>query len=322
MNLHKSRVLFLLEFLSKLHSMKQTLRNIIMLIIAASLLSVTSCSKNREKSADTNTEDSKIEIMASFYPLYIMLLNITQDVEGVEVSMLAPADTGCLHDYQLTTRDMKKLEKCSILVVNGAGMEDFLDKALEIKKDSTIIASEGFPLFEENAHIWVSPKGTVFEIQNITDGLCRLDSNNAESYRKNAESYIQKITALSEYMHSELDGFAGTKIITFHEAFPYFASEFNLELSAVIERDAGTEPSPKELKELISLIKDVKAQGGNLALFAEPQYSSSAASVISSETGLTVAELDPSVTGTPDKDSYINAMKENTKILKEMLSVK
>lgn len=314
--------MFLLGFLSKLLSMKHILNNFFILIVAISFISFTSCNNSKQKSDNTVSENTKVEIMASFYPLYIMLLNITEGIDNVEISMLAPQDTGCLHDYQLTTRDMKKLEKCSILVVNGAGMEDFLDKALNIKNDSTIIASEGFTLYKENAHIWVSPKGAIYEINNITEGLCKLDSKNAESYRKNADSYIAKISELSSYMHNELDKYAGTKIITFHEAFPYFASEFNLELSAVIERDAGTEPSPKELKELISLIKEIKSEDGKLALFAEPQYSSSAASVIANETGLVVCELDPAVTGNPNKDSYINAMKENTKALKEIFSAK
>lgn len=320
MNLGKSKCLFYIEFLGKLHAMKHTLRNFFIVFLAGTFIFSTSCSGKKQSTKTETTQDSSIEIMASFYPLYVMLLNITENIPDVKISMLAPANTGCLHDYQLTTRDMKNLEKCDILVVNGAGMEDFLEKALELKKDSTIIAAEGYELFEDNAHIWVSPKGAIYEIQRITEGLCRLNAKNEKLYKENAENYINRINDLNNEMHNQLDEFNGTKIITFHEAFPYFASEFGLELAAVIERDAGTEPSPKELKELIALIKNIQKQGGKLALFAEPQYSSSAASVISSETGLTVAELDPSVTGNLEKDSYINTMKENTKILKEMLS--
>jgi len=280
-------------------------------LLALTLLS--SCTKKQP------SNDESTKIMATFYPLYIMLQNITEGADNVQISMLAPPNTGCLHDYQLTTKDMKALENCDILVANGAGMEDFLDKAIQLKKDSLIIAGEGYPLVEDNAHIWVSPKGAIYQVTKITEGLKQYDKANADLYQKNCDSYIAKLTELSDEMHQALDKYKGSSVITFHEAFPYFADEFNLNLVAVIERDAGTEPSAKELNDLIKLIKQSQAQNGKIALFAEPQYSSSAAEVISNETGLSVGELDPAVTGIIDKNAYIDAMKNNISILENHL---
>lgn len=292
--------------------MKSSLKTI--LLTALLILAVfTGCSRQQH-----HTENSK-KIMATFYPLYIMLENITEGASNVTLSMLAPPNTGCLHDYQLTTKDMKALEHCDILVANGAGMEDFLDKALEIKKDSTIIASEDYPLVGGNAHVWVSPSGAIYQVNKIAHELAEFDSDNAQLYLSNAESYINKLKLLSDEMHERLDRFEGTKVITFHEAFPYFASEFNLDLVAVIERDAGTEPSAKELNDLINVIKNAQKDNGKVALFAEPQYSSSAAQVIAEETGLSIGELDPCVTGSLDKDSYLNAMEKNITVLEELL---
>lgn len=262
----------------------------------------------------------KLKITATFHPLYIMLENITENVPGVEISMLAPANTGCLHDYELTTRDMKTITGCDILVANGAGMESFLEKALSMKKGAVILAADGFQLTDDNAHVWVSPAGAVYEVQRIAAGLEKLDSAHAAMYKKNADAYIAELQALSADMHKALDGFAGSRIITFHEAFPYFASEFRLQIASVIEREPGTIPSAKELAELIAQIKKVQKAGGGISLFAEPQYASSAADVIARETGLTVYELDPGVTGSLDKDSYINAMKQNTVVLQKALA--
>lgn len=276
-------------------------------------LVLTGCSKSQEKS------DNTTKITATFYPLYIMLENITEGADNISLSMLAPANTGCLHDYQLTTRDMKALENCDILVANGAGMEDFLDKALQIKKDTTIIASHGYPLVQDNAHVWVSPKGAIYQVQQITEGLCTYDSKNSSIYIANCNKYVAELEALSNEMHSTLDAFKGSKVITFHEAFPYFADEFELDTVAVIEREAGTEPSAKELNDMIKLIKEEQKANGKIALFAEPQYSSSSAEVISKETGLTVGELDPGVTGSLDKDSYLKAMRANLKVLEKLL---
>lgn len=237
----------------------------------------------------------------------------------MELSTLAPANTGCLHDYQLTTKDMKAIESCDILVANGAGMEDFLEKALSIKQDRMIVAADGYQLVDDNAHVWVSPAGALYEVQHIAEGLEKLDSAHSDLYKKNADAYAAKLTALEKEMHESLDQFAGTKVITFHEAFPYFTAEFKLNAVAVIERDAGTEPSARELADLITTIKEAQAGGEKIALFAEPQYPAGAAEIISKETGLTVGELDPAVTGDMDKDAYINAMKNNESVLKKML---
>ncbi len=273
-------------------------------------------SKHSETVENTN-ENEKLNITATFYPLYIMLLNITDGVENINLNLLAPADTGCLHDYQLTTKDMTAIQNADILIANGAGMEDFLEKALSTKKNQTIVAAEGYELVDNNAHIWVSPEGAIYEVQKITDGLSALDSNNSEKYQNNAKAYIEKLEKIASEMHEKLNVYEGRSIITFHEAFPYFADEFKLNLAAVIEREAGTSPSAKELQELIELVNKTNANGQKCILFAEPQYSSEAANVIAKETGCKVYELDPAVTGKLEKDSYIEAMKNNMNILLE-----
>lgn len=293
--------------------------------MAAAIFLLSSCSPKKATAVQpNNTDTNTIKITATFYPLYVSLLNITDGVEGIELSLLAPPDTGCLHDYQLTTKDMKKIENSNILVANGAGMEDFIEKILETKKDSLIIASEGFELTDNNSHVWVSPEGAIHQTQRIVEGLSHLDPSNATKYVMNGNAYLLKLQNLRNHMHSILDEYSGKKIVTFHEAFPYFASEFNLEIASVIEREPGEAPGPKELKEQISEINSIISGGNKIALFAEPQYSSSAAEIIAKETGLKVYELDPCVTGNLKseyiKDSYITAMKKNAEVLKEALA--
>lgn len=268
----------------------------------------------------TASQKPAVKITATFHPLYIMLENLTENVPGVSISMLAPPNTGCLHDYELTTKDMKAITDCDILIANGAGMETFLEKALSMKNGAVIVAAEGFTLTDNNPHIWVSPAGAIYEVKQIAAGLEKLDSSHSDLYRKNADSYVKKLEALSAEMHEALDSFAGSRIITFHEAFPYFASEFHLQIVSVVEREPGTIPNAKELAELIAMIKKIRQSNTHISLFAEPQYASSAAEVIASETGLNVYELDPGVTGSLDKDSYIHAMEGNLMVLKKALS--
>src|SRR5574344_203359 len=146
--------------------------------LTAAVLLFSSCTK-RTAAVPAKEEDS-VKITATFYPLYIMLLNITDGIPGVTLSMIAPANTGCLHDYQLTTRDMKAIESCDILVANGAGMEDFLEKALSVKKDRMIVAAEGYQLVNDNAHVSLSPSAALYEVQKLAARLESLDSPRAD----------------------------------------------------------------------------------------------------------------------------------------------
>lgn len=305
-------------FIQKEVKMKKTyiLKKIIILALTLSLL--TSCSnKNKNISQKNGTGENTVKITATFYPLYIMLMNLTENVSGTEIAMLAPSNTGCLHDYTLSTRDMKKINSSDIIVVNGAGMEDFIDKILSVKEGRIITAAKDIPLIEENPHVWVSPVNYILMLKNITDGLKEIDKKNASLYQENYLTYSKKISDLVLDMHTQLKDIKGKKVITFHEAFPYFVNEFNLDCVQVIERETGQAPSAKELNNLISLIREEITAESKPALFAEPQYSSSAAQIIAKETGLKVYMLDPAVNGKIDKDAYIDAMKQNTKILKE-----
>jgi len=266
------------------------------------------------------SEAKDIKIVASFYPMYIMAKNVAKDVPGVSVQNLTPPLTGCLHDYTVTTNDMKKLADAQVFVANGAGMESFLDKILAGHPNIKIIElAGGIPLIKgagnegDNPHLWVSISNTIIQVKNLGKAMEEFDPGHKELYVKNTANYVAKLEALRQKMHYELAPYKGRSIITFHEAFPYFAQEFGFNIAAVVEREPGSEPSAKELAETIELIK----KSGIVALFSEPQYPSSAAQAIARETGAKVYVLDPAVTGPDDYDAYINIMEKNSAVLKK-----
>ncbi|HIU64511.1 MAG TPA: zinc ABC transporter substrate-binding protein [Candidatus Avacidaminococcus intestinavium] len=281
-------------------------------------------------------EKARLKIVTSFYPMYIETINITRGVPGVEVLNMTKPQTGCLHDYQLVPEDLKTLETADVFVINGAGMENFLDKVIkqnaqlkviEASKDISLLMegahehnSEHKHTHEEvaNPHVWVSVSNAILQVQNIGAQMAVLDPEYAEQYQKNTAAYVQKLVALKTEMHEELANITAKDIITFHEAFPYFAREFDLNLVAVIEREPGSEPTPQELKATIEKVKALKVK----ALFTEPQYSAKSAQALSEATGAKVYVLDPAVTGDATKDSYddyLVIMKKNAKTLKEAL---
>lgn len=270
--------------------------------------------------APRQAEEPRFRVVTSFYPMYIMALNITDGIEGVQVDNMAGQQAGCLHDYQLQSKDMKNLEKADVFVINGAGMESFLEKVTDQLPDLAVVnAGEGIPLLEEdgeeNPHLWVSITNCIQQVKNISEGLAQADDQNAERYRENAQDYVAKLTLLRAKMHSELDDLPNRDIITFHEAFPYFAQEFDLDIVRVVNREPDSQPNAKELAETIRMIKE----SGVKAVFAEPQYPQSAADIVAAESGAKVYVLDPAVTGEDNRDAYLDAMEQNLEVLKEAL---
>lgn len=307
--------------------MKTKLTKILTIVFAASML-LTGCNNSAE-SNNSIESNNKLTIVTSFYPMYISTLNIVKDIPDVEVINMTAPQTGCLHDYSLSTKDLKTLSSADIFVINGAGMESFLDDVIDEYSDLKIIeASNGISLIEDtdhdehehdvNPHVWVSISKNIEEVSNIAKELSAFDPNHASEYEANADAYIAKLENLRTEMHAALDNVNNKDIITFHEAFPYFAEEFNLNIAGVIEVEPDSEPSAKEVENIISIINEKNIK----ALFTEPQYSSKIADTIAKETGASIYTLDPIVTGDVNEDAYddyIVKMQENLNTLKEAL---
>lgn len=306
----------------------------ILIILTLVILSITGCSSNtndNNKSGNSKDKEDSIKVVTSFYPMYLLASNVVKDIDNVELINMTNSATGCLHDYSLTTDNIKLLEDCDVFIINGAGMESFLDKVLEQKPDLKIIdTSEGIELIksdyeeesddhdhdhdeEYNPHVWLSVENAIKQVENIENKLIEYNSINKDKYSQNARKYIEQLSNLDNKIHSELDNIKNKNIVTFHEAFPYFAKEYGLNIVGVVQREAGSEPSAKELQETIEKIKklDVKA------ICVEPQYSTKAAETISKETNVKVYTLDPIVTEESKNSSYIDIMNKNLETLKE-----
>ena len=268
-------------------------------------------------------------IVTSFYPMYVFTQNVAANVPGVSVVNMADQNVGCLHDYQLQTQDMVKIEGAAALVINGGGMEQFMDKVASLRDDLPVIdASAGIEMLCEdeghdhdhghegevlNAHVWLDPKLAIAQVSNIAEGLAAADPDNADAYRANAEGYIAKLTALDEEIRTQLAPLAGTDIITFHEAFTYFANAYGLHVAGVIAQEPGQEPSTRDIAQTCDLVSEL----GVKALFVEPQDPPNAAETIARETGAAIYTLDPIVSGDGSVESYEDIMRENARVLTE-----
>ncbi len=262
-------------------------------------------------------------VTATFYPLYLALINIAKDVPGVEAACMAPPQAGCLHEYQMTTADRRLLADSDLIIRNGAGLEAFLMILMPELEPRLVDASAGIALLldehgEENPHVWVSVSGMIDQVKNILEGLERADPAHADLYRQNAQDYIGELEALKAELTEMLAPISGRPIVTFHAAFAYWAAEFSVRVAATIESEHGGAPSGKELAELADVIQ----MEGVRALFAEPQYTDAAVNILSKETGVPVYTLDPIVSGEAnpaDYGAYMRIARANAETIREAL---
>ena len=278
-------------------------------------------------------EKTGLSVVASFYPVWVMAANVTEGVEGVELTLLTQEDTGCLHNYQLLPQDMKTLDGADVLLLNGAGMEGFIEDAAASFSELTMVnTSDGLSLIgsEEhdhthghehehdlsvNPHVWLDVDNAIAQTKAITDALKAALPEQEEKIEKNAETYIARLESLKAEMTEILAPVQGAQLVTSHDAFAYFASAFDLEIAAVIQQDEETDPSAAHIGEIC----DLMAKNGIPAVFVQPDTASSAPKTIAQEVGAELVILDPVTGGTLDAKSYETAQLANAKAIAEVL---
>ncbi len=285
--------------------------------------------------AASPTEVSPKNILVTTFPIYQITRNVVAGAENINLDLMLPANLGCPHDYALSPLEMQKIESADVLVVNGLGMEGFLENALrKAKTGITVIdSSAGIDQLiavhdshedhdpkecdhghhgEYNPHLFTSPLMAALITENIAAELARIDDPNAAAYNKNGREYAENLRILANAMKTALGRIPNNKVVEPHGAFDYLARDIGLEIVAEMQ----PEGSSLSASELLTLLETVK-HDNPAVIIAEPQYPERTGLVLSQETGLPIIRLDP-VTGGPDDaglDYYETVMRENMRIL-------
>ena len=293
---------------------KKAISILILIVMVVILLVYGAINSNKTKQSD-----GKIRILTSFYPIYIMTLNITNGVNNVEVSNMADKLNGCIHDYTLTTTDLKKFETANIFIENGAGLESFTDKIVNSYKDLKVIyAAQNVTNFiysddnESNSHIWLSIENYKNEVQTIASKLSEIDEANSGLYNANANQYIEKLNELqSKFKQLDL---SNKKAICLDESLEYLLKENNID-ETLIETDHDQASISAELiKETISKMNSEEIK----AIFIDKNDSDKLAKALQNETGAKIYVLNSGMNGEKNLNSYIDLMNQNYEILKDL----
>ena len=266
------------------------------------------------------------QIAATTLPVWEFATRLCEGT-GISVTRLVTESVSCLHDYTLQVGQMRAIEAADLVIISGAGLEEFLHDALH-NTDTIVDASVGIELIcpeedhdhahdshghhhESDPHIWLSPAHAAAMAKNICVELTTQYPMYADVFEANLAELLTDLDTLDAYGQEQLSSLSSRDIITFHDGFAYFADHFGLHILRAVEEESGSEASAAELIELIQEVEDHDLP----AIFIEANGADAAAQTISAETGAKVYILDMAMAG----NSYFDAMYHNINTLKEAL---
>ena len=289
----------------------------IAVIIPLSSIAVYGTNSNQQF---TTTDSSKLQVISSFYTLHEFSQNVGQ--EKIDVTLLVPVGVEP-HDWGPTIKDVQRMQKSDLIIINGIGFENWVDNLKEIDYQGVIVdTSNG--ILEKNLskeqipssgdpHIWLNPVYAKIQVQNIANAFSNLDPKNQQYYQSNAEKYIEELELLDLKIRNKLSN-CNHDFVAFHDAFSYFAYEYNLNQHTIISsNDPHGEATAKTLENVISTAKELNIK----VIFSEENVNPRTSEIIANEIDgkvLVLSPLEVSSDGT-----YISKMIENLNNLKEAL---
>lgn len=279
----------------------------------------------------TFSDDGRLKVMASFYPMY----DFAQKVGGdkVEVKDMVPAGTEP-HDWEPAATDIRNLEDADVFVYNGADLEHWAEDVLATLENQKLIvteASDGVELLDgegdhahgdngKDPHVWLDPLRAKKEMENIRDDFCQADPKNRDYYEGNYEKYAREFDELDQEFREKLADAKSRDIIVAHEAFGYLCNAYDLKQLAIEGLTPDSEPDPAKMQEVIEYAKEFDIH----TIFFEELASPKVAKTVAKEVDAVTAVLNP-IEGLSDEDiqageDYFSVMRKNLAALQKALN--
>ncbi|MBI2459378.1 MAG: zinc ABC transporter substrate-binding protein [Parcubacteria group bacterium] len=262
----------------------------------------------------------KLQVAASFYPLYFFSRQIGGDKAEVANIMPAGAEP---HDYEPTALDLAKLENSRLIILNGNGLEawgDNLKKIIDHKKTKIItVETELDATANVDPHVWLSPPLAKNMVDKIAQGFEQTDPLNKDYYEANVKALKDKLNSLDMAYKQTLSNCSQKNIIASHAAFGYLAKAYGFNQRAITGLTPDIEPTPAQLVDITKFARDNQIK----YIFFESLASPKLAQTVAREIGADTLELNP-LEGLSQEElaqgkNYFSIMQDNLTNLKTAL---
>jgi ABC-type Zn uptake system ZnuABC Zn-binding protein ZnuA len=248
--------------------------------------------------------------------------DLVAQVGGTRVSVhsLVPKG-GEVHTFDPTPADIQRIATAQLVVRNGLGLDDWLDSLVNDAgtQAPSIALAEDLPGVTyltgngdtPNPHLWMDVAYASLYVGRIAQALASVDPPDAGLFAQRAAAYQQTLAALDGRIRGQIATIpaADRVVVSFHDAFPYYARAYGLTVVGTIIDAPGQDPSAGEIAALVDRIR----ASGAKAIFAEAQFNDALAQAIAGETGATVVtDLYDGSLGDAPADSYVGMMTWDT----------
>ena len=288
----------------------QTKLAMILIIIVIPLASIAIYDTNSNQQFE-KIDSSKMQIISSFNPLH----EFSQNVGGEKVDAVLLVPVGVEpHDWEPTIKDVQRMQKSDLIIINGIGFENWVNNLEETGYSGKIVDTSNGILIKNSGdpHIWLNPLYAKIQVQNIALAFSNADPENEEFYHTNAAKYNEKLDLLDLKIRNELSG-CRNNFVAFHDAFSYFADEYNLNQHTVVSSNLHGEATAKTLENVISTARELNIK----VIFSEEHVNTRTSEIIANEINGKVLVLSP--LEILSDETYISKMTDNLKNLKEAL---
>ncbi len=268
------------------------LASLVLLALALSGLAVACGGSSGDKAAGGQVRVvTSLELFADF------IRHVGGD--RVQVTALIPGNADP-HTYEPAPSQVAKVTKADLVIINGLGLEKTLSGLIENNVPggvSIIEMADGLPVLAGdpnegetgNPHLWLNVQYAMRYVEKIRDALVEVDPEGAAIYQANAATYLEELDALDKETAAAIESIPPErrKLVTFHDAFPYFAERYGLEIVGVVVESPGREPSARELANLTDKIRSQQVP----TVFDEPEYNASMLEMAAKEAGVEMKTL-------------------------------
>ena len=244
--------------------------------------------------------------------------------DRVDVTAIVPAGAGP-EDYQPTPQDAIAVSRADVIFYNGLGLEKAVDSMLknQARRDAVQVTfATGMPFIKDedspggNPHMWLDVRRAMIYVGRVRDALSQVDPSGADVYKASAAAYLDKLDALDGQIEAQMKAIpeARRKLVTYHDAFPYFAQRYGLQVVGVVLHNVGSEPSAADMADLARALKENSVQ----TVYVEPQFDPRLMTLMARDAG---AQVRPLYSDALDQKTptYIDMMRFNARQIVEGL---